>query len=527
MTLLSRLIMAILVVLIAAGFCGWAVHSQWLQTTPALFLLTTTICAVLVFLFALPAWRLTRLRQELKDIDVANAHIDPEWAEKFSGDLAVVVEGITKLNHEVEQRRQLLAEHMQDLEFTVERRTAELSTELEKINSGIAHLPAPVLHFNTWGGLEYVNQAARELLGIAEDQQVDDFAEEILDPESADILQNAMANLREGDTVSGQQINLCRPSGRVVECIGAFDFDETNPGAEVRLVLMDITSLQCKRRALKSRVAMASTFVEHSPAPVAILDNRLRCVTATEAWCRLVGKTSKNIKGYKLLESLSPPVAKIFEGALQGREGQVECEFVTAKGVAETVRWMVRPWRRHTEEIAGVVAVMEVMTLRRQHERQLRRLADVDALTDLPNRRKLYETLEKLIAEQKTFGMVFVDLDGFKSVNDEHGHLVGDKVLCRVAARLREFANREMFTARLAGDEFVLIDESTTTEKQLDSLVGQVENFMTQTYRINGTSVLLGASVGGSLAGQDDDPESLLQRADKAMYSQKLLHRTA
>ena len=162
---------------------------------------------------------------------------------------------------------------------------------------------------------------------------------------------------------------------------------------------------------------------------------------------------------------------------------------------------------------------------RQEAHEQLRRAAAHDVLTGLPNRRLLLDRLAQALARQARdgfpVGVLFVDLDGFKRVNDDRGHQVGDELLIMVARRLEEIVRRSDTVGRLGGDEFVLIcdvaDDATAV-----ALAERVAVTLSQPYEIQGRPARIGASVGLTLpTGGRTDPEGVLLEADAAMYTAK------
>lgn len=162
---------------------------------------------------------------------------------------------------------------------------------------------------------------------------------------------------------------------------------------------------------------------------------------------------------------------------------------------------------------------------RQEAHEQLRLAASHDALTGLPNRRLILDRLEHTLARQardhRPVGVMFVDLDGFKRVNDDCGHQVGDEILIKVARRLEEFVRRSDTVGRLAGDEFVLICDVADDRAAL-GLAERVAVTLSHPYEVQGRQVRIGASVGLTLpTGGRTDPEQVLREADAAMYSAK------
>ncbi len=173
-----------------------------------------------------------------------------------------------------------------------------------------------------------------------------------------------------------------------------------------------------------------------------------------------------------------------------------------------------------------LLAVVRDISDRKEHDRVMEYLAHHDPLTRLPNRVLLSDRLEQAIAHtrrsEKLLAVAYLDLDGFKPINDSHGHNIGDQLLVQVAQRLTDNL-REVDTAcRLGGDEFVLLlsDIETVTESQ--ETFERLRYILSQPYVINGLILSVTSSIGLTLYPLDDtDADTLLRHADQAMYAAK------
>ena len=159
---------------------------------------------------------------------------------------------------------------------------------------------------------------------------------------------------------------------------------------------------------------------------------------------------------------------------------------------------------------------------------RLAHLARHDALTGLPNRRTLFEELGTVVEACHRGGhaaaVLFVDLDQFKAVNDRAGHSTGDELLRCVAERLAGITRPEDMVARLGGDEFVILCSGLRVEDaqlEAEQVAGRVHTALVDPFVINGTRLMMSASVGLSVVRPGDDPERLLSKADAAMYVAK------
>ncbi|NHC46533.1 putative bifunctional diguanylate cyclase/phosphodiesterase [Motilibacter aurantiacus] len=172
------------------------------------------------------------------------------------------------------------------------------------------------------------------------------------------------------------------------------------------------------------------------------------------------------------------------------------------------------------QSVANVVAAV-VARARVEHELQLR--ATHDALTGLPGRELLRERLNAALAAQAgPVGLLLLDLNGFKDVNDSLGHHVGDDVLRQVAPRLRTPLDPRDTVARLGGDEFAVCLAAPRSREELRDLTGRVSDVLHGTYETPFGPVSLGGSVGAALAPDHGlDAHTLLRHADQAMYRAK------
>ena len=162
---------------------------------------------------------------------------------------------------------------------------------------------------------------------------------------------------------------------------------------------------------------------------------------------------------------------------------------------------------------------------------QISCLAHTDPLTKLPNRRLLSKYLQKFMAgtvRHKFHGAVLLmDLDGFKLINDAHGHDAGDEVLVEIAKRVRSITRSEDVAARLGGDEFViLIHHLGVDEKKAHDIALQIAekliNLVNKPINYNGTTLNVGASIGIRLLGFEElDTDTVIREADIAMYNAK------
>jgi diguanylate cyclase (GGDEF)-like protein len=191
------------------------------------------------------------------------------------------------------------------------------------------------------------------------------------------------------------------------------------------------------------------------------------------------------------------------------------------------------PARNIPSELAVLLAEVERLqaALRAEQARvkELEASADIDALTQVFNRRSFDRELKRSLSYVQRYwtraALIYVDLDGFKPVNDSHGHAAGDAVLKAVAAKLVASVRASDTVARLGGDEFGLILWNLS-EADAASKAWALEAAVTEAVvDFEGTALAVGASIGFAMLGPSDDLAEVLARADHAMYARKAARR--
>ena len=183
--------------------------------------------------------------------------------------------------------------------------------------------------------------------------------------------------------------------------------------------------------------------------------------------------------------------------------------------------------RRELEALRAANAqLLDELAALKEREARTQRLADRDGLTGLFNRRRMLELLHAAIDQAahqwQCVGVLFIDLNGFKAMNDEYGHAAGDQILTTVASRISARVRTGDFVCRYGGDEFVVILPNAPDEAAVTRVADMIRERISLPYWIQGSEQHLSAAIGESMYPQDGmTAELLLNRADQAMYRLK------
>ncbi len=203
-----------------------------------------------------------------------------------------------------------------------------------------------------------------------------------------------------------------------------------------------------------------------------------------------------------------------------------EDDVVDCHGKARVFLTTKSPLKDHMGEVIGVLTSALDITARKRNEEHLRHLAHHDPLTDLPNRRLLNERMRRLIARarrgEQSFALHFLNLDGFKAVNDLQGHCAGDRLIAHIGTQLQQAIRSEDTLALLGGDTFAILQSHVTSSKDASEFAQRVLKVIAKASVFEGRDLRTTASIGIAIHPDDGrDGVDLLKNADLAMYRAK------
>jgi len=312
--------------------------------------------------------------------------------------------------------------------------------------------------------------------------------------------------------------------------------------ATVLEILAGQAALAVERLALTQQVArqrgqaLFRTLVQDASDVILIVDDDRRIRYATPSAADIFGDVT--VEGALLADlvatatrddvdrvldlmlTLSASGSAVSRGASPGYLLQVER--LDGRTVVLEVRWSDL---RHDLTVGGLVLTLRDVTEQHGLEEELKYRAFHDSLTGLPNRslfaREAADALETARAVGRTVGVLFVDLDDFKMVNDTMGHGVGDELLVEVAGRLAASVRQSDTAARLGGDEFALLIDDAADPDDVDAFAERIVAAFTEPFTLSEAKVLATATVGVATSADSGDVDELLRHADLALYAAK------
>ncbi|HXP97285.1 MAG TPA: EAL domain-containing protein [Telmatospirillum sp.] len=302
--------------------------------------------------------------------------------------------------------------------------------------------------------------------------------------------------------------------------------DDQQPRFAVCMI-EDITG----RKAGEDQSRLAAKVLEATSEGIFVTDIGLHIIHVNPSFSRLTGFDAADVLGHKPSVLASgrhgPEFYATMWKAIQ-KDGIWRGEIWDRKKSGDLfVIWLnISVVKNEHGAISHYFALFSDITSRKLSEERLNHLANHDVLTGLPNRALFLERLSRtLVRAQRNklvFALLFLDLDQFKQINDNLGHIVGDTLLREVAERLSATVRRQDTVARLGGDEFVLIIEDINDFRDAATVAQKILGQFAPTFLLNGQPTRVSASVGISLfPGNGTDPATLLREADEAMYCAK------
>jgi diguanylate cyclase (GGDEF)-like protein/PAS domain S-box-containing protein len=346
-------------------------------------------------------------------------------------------------------------------------------------------------------------------------------------PEDRTSTEDAFAALLAGDGIDGFE-------NRYVCACGAAKYLRWSARSDVdRQLIYAVAQNMTDQKTAENALKLTAKVFTHSDEGIIITDINGAIVDVNEAFTDITGYERDEILGnnpsilssgkhdadfYKTMWS---KLRK--DGVWQGeiwnkrKDGDVFAERLTISAIED-----------ESGNTTNYIGLFVDITKMKAHERQLEHLARYDRLTGLPNRVLLADNMLQAMARARrhghTLAIAFIDLDGFKAVNDTYGHAAGDELLVSVAHRLTKVLRTEDTLARIGGDEFVAIITDLPDEKSCVSTLNRILDAASREFRLGAATASVSASIGVTFYPQTEeiDGDQLERQADQAMYEAKI-----
>lgn len=255
-----------------------------------------------------------------------------------------------------------------------------------------------------------------------------------------------------------------------------------------------------------------------------------KLIYANKAFAEAFGKSPRELDGidfFSLCAPFASDIAKrIHQVTISRKTYRAEMCAGPTSGHGRTFEYLLVPVLDRSGRCEAIAGSARDITDRKASEERTRRMANYDSLTDLPNRGFFHE---RLLHEVKhaartglRLGLLFVDLDHFKEVNDQLGHATGDQLLQQAAKRIGARIRATDTAARLGGDEFAILLTDVTDTQHIDTIAAEIISELSRPFALTAGQAAISASIGIALyPGDGDNPEALLRNADEAMYCSK------
>ena len=298
----------------------------------------------------------------------------------------------------------------------------------------------------------------------------------------------------------------------------------------------DISRQKSVKVKVKASISLLRQLIDSAPTALAITDMNWSYLAANRQWGGRFKLENEQILGQYHGTVLPDSIGNLQEVAAQIQQGEIIQTAEKPYKIGDTeewISWQVRPWWDDDDHMSGFIITADFTTEQRRNRAQVermreqeRRLAYHDALTGLPNRQLFYDRLNQALAHayrnMNKVALMFLDLDGFKAINDTLGHDAGDLLLKEVSRRLQNCVRNTDTVARLGGDEFTVILNGVHGTEDATQVADKIIKSINQPYDLAGKKAQVSTSIGISLYPTDGSSSvDLIKRADTAMYQAK------
>jgi diguanylate cyclase (GGDEF)-like protein/PAS domain S-box-containing protein len=385
------------------------------------------------------------------------------------------------------------------------------------------------------GNFTFFNDATCEIYGYSREELIGMSHRQIADKENAKKIFKIFNEIyRTGRAGNIFDYELIRKDGtrRQIEISASLKRDSSGNPAGFRGTIRDATERKKMEEAIRQSEERYRTILEEMEDAYFEVDVAGNYTFVNDAVCRhlqysreeLIGTSFRDQMDKEELDKIYKAFGKIYMTAKP--EAGINYKLLRKDGTNRFAEMTGFPLTNQQGEIIGFRGIGRDITERKLIEEQIKHLATHDVLTDLPTMRLAKDRLKMSISlaqrNKMMMAVMFIDLDGFKEVNDTLGHDAGDYVLKQVADRLLACVRASDTVARVGGDEFLIIANGIHVPENAEQIARKVIGVVSQPIHCNGGQAVVGSSIGIALCPNDgQDMDQLIKKADDAMYKIK------
>lgn len=419
-------------------------------------------------------------------------------------------------------------------DVTVEHRALAELADANRLHQMLMSQTSDVIALTTVDDAHYtwVSPSASRVVGWPHEELIGKAVYDFVHPDDIALVRAKRAALLDGAEQTSATYRYRRPGGGWTWIEGQARAVRGADGA-VEGVLTTARDVSDRRRLeaelSRARLVFESAFAA-APIGMALVSVDGRFIKVNNAVCQLLGRDETSLLG-DTFQAITHPddlggSLELFKIMLDGSAsvGRQEKRFLRPDGSVVWCLLALALVRDDDGRPRFFISQTQDITERKNAQREMERLATIDALTGLPNRLLLMDRLRHALSQARRsgwlVGVLFVDLDRFKEVNDTYGHHVGDELLRQVAARLEGATRVGDTTTRLGGDEFVVLCEQVNAADEVAEVAERIRVALGRSFTVLDHDMRISASVGITV-GDSDSGETLLQEADRSMYAAK------
>ncbi|HEX4376685.1 MAG TPA: PAS domain-containing protein [Steroidobacteraceae bacterium] len=402
--------------------------------------------------------------------------------------------------------------------------------ELRDLTDVIESTSDYVAQTDGYGHLKYLNPAARTALGLGRTDGVRGRVfNEFYTPETNErLIKEIMPAVSRSGVWIGET-HAVLEGGRVapVDHLIIAHRDAHGNVARYSSMMRDISSEVAARKELSRQTATLNAVIESIPAMVAVIDPQLRYRLVNQAYERWQARPRAQLVEHTLQDCMSghdyDEALPFVQQALAGQTVTYDLQQPSAAQIKHVCVTLV-PLRLEDGSSAGFISIAQDITAQREEQDRLLLLSERDPLTGLLNRAGFERFLGLKVERGDGYacGLLYIDLDRFKPINDAHGHVVGDEVLRDFASRIRGAVRPSDAVARLGGDEFAVVLSGLREPEDAAAVAQKIVELARLPFVFGEQVLLLSASVGVALNAEAEGGwKGLVRRADALLYQAK------